>query len=171
MCRKPTQIDDETQLYCDFGTYGWGDLYVVSKGHVNSFHVSSVVTDFAQELLNICKAVISNSNCRVALCDEPGGCIIEVATDKKQHYIMLFSIYTVEQPIFGFDANESGKLVLSFTVRRQRLIGMLMSELWKTHMFLRAPSYQKGRGRFPHVELVALNNAWEESPLGPSFLK
>ena len=46
-----------------------------------------------------------------------------------------------------------------------------MAELWKMHVSLKQPSYQKGRSGFPHKELRKLNEAWNESALGPSFLK
>ena len=165
------QLDDETQIYCDIGCYGWAELIVVFRGQPTVLRVSSVFTDLPQEVLGICRSVIENSPLRVALCDEPGGALFELKIDKKQQHTAIVSIYEVKDPLGGFDAGQQGELVLSTRIRRQRLVGMLLAELWKTHVHLRQPSYQKGRASFPHKELRELNELWDESSLGPSFLK
>ncbi|MBO9465523.1 hypothetical protein J7443_09820 [Tropicibacter sp. R15_0] len=164
-------FDDETQLYCNFGLHGWNDLIVFKDGEAQVFSVTDVFTDFASEILEICRAVLENTSLRVALCDEPGGVVFEVCRDKQQQHTMLLSIYEIERPLFGFSANETGKLVLTSRLRRQRLIEMLIAELWKTHISLKHRSFSDHRRVFPNRDLVELNALWHESSLGPSFLK
>lgn len=171
MIDQNLKLDDVTQLYCDIGCHGWGELIVVHKGQLTALRVSSVFTDLSFELLNICRAVIANAPLRVALCDEPGGAIVELETDLKQQHTIIFSIYEVKEPLASFTPEQDGELMFSIRIRRQRLLGMLFAELWKTHVHLRQPSYQKGRDSFPHKELLELNAIWDEGPLGPSFLK
>ncbi len=55
-------------------------------------------------------------------------------------------------------------------LKRRRLVGMLLTELWKSHKFLSEPSYQKNRDDFPHARLAKTNETWNRSALGPSFL-
>jgi len=171
MSRDPSDVDEEAQIYIDLGQHGWSDLIIVSNGKVLLFGVSDVFTDMSATALRLCDAVLENIHLRVALCDEPGGVVLEVKPDTKQKHIMTLSIFQVDGPKSGFDADETGETVFEGRIKRRRLVGMLMSELWKTHMFLREPSYQKARDHFPHAELVKANKAWDESPLGPSFLK
>lgn len=166
-----SKLDDEIQLYCDFGRHGWGELVIVQNGKCTAFSVSDVFSDFAYEVCEICRAALENRSLRVALCDEPGGVVIEVKAGAEQQHTMLFSVFEVDGSLSGFGADEEGRLVLSSRIRRRRLVGMLLSELWKTHSFLREPSYQKNRQSFPHRDVIELNRLWEESPLGPSFLK
>ena len=164
-------LDDVTQLFCDFGQHGWSELIVAHKGEITAYRVSEVFTDFPVEMLKICEAVISNKSLRVALCDEPGGVVFATERDEKQQHTVILSIYEIESPLAGFEANEEGRCVVSVRIRRQRLVGMLMAELWKTHVSLKQPSFQKGRAGFPHKELLRLNHVWDESDLRPSFLK
>lgn len=164
-------LDDDTQVHFDFCRHGWSDLFFTKKGQVWAFRVSGVFTDFPFEVLNICKAIISNSFLRTALCDEPGGAVLELKPDKEQQHTVLLTIYEIKAPLGGFDASEEGERVLSIRIRRQRLIQMLMAELWVIHISLKQPSYQKGRSSFPHTELREMNLLWDESDLGPSFLK
>lgn len=171
MGNSELQLDDVTQLYCDIGCHGWGEFIIAFKGQPIVLGVSSVFTNLPLEILEICRAGIENSPLRVALCDEPGGAVIELKTDKKQQHTVILSVFEIEEPLGGFDANQEGELMLSFRIRRERLVGMLLSELWKTHVNLRQPSYQKDRGPFPHRELINLNKKWDKSPLGTSFLK
>ncbi|WP_299816396.1 hypothetical protein [uncultured Roseibium sp.] len=165
------QLDDVTQFFCDVGQHGWSDLIVAHKGDLLIFRVSQVITDFPSEVLKIARAIIENSPIRAALCDEPGGAVIAVEPDKKQPHTSILSIYEINGEIAGFDETEEGNLVLSLRIRRQRLAGMLLAELWKTHVCLKHTSYQNGRSGFPHKELKELNNIWNESDLGPSFVK
>ncbi len=164
-------LDEETQFYCNIGRHGWSELIVARKGQITTIRVSGVFTDLSHEILRVCRAVIENSQLRVALCDEPGGSILEIKTDKKQQHTVILSLFDDNEPVVAFDADYEGKLVLSIRIRRQRLLGMLLAELWKTHMHLKQPSYQKGRDTFPHAELIEINNLWDESPVGPSFLR
>lgn len=167
MFSKALDLDDETQLFCDIGRHGWSDLIVASKGNLRSFRVSDVFTDFPAALLEICRFAIENSALRIALYDEPGGAVCTLEPDKKQQHTMVLSIFEVD----GTGVETQGKQVFALRIRRQRLVGMLMAELWKAHVSLQQPSYQKGRSSFPHKQLVALNKAWDLSELGPSFLK
>jgi hypothetical protein len=168
---KTLQLDDVTQIFCDIGCHGWAKLIVISKGQHIVLRASGVFTDLPREVLEMCRAVIENSPVRIALCDEPGGAIVDLKTDKKQQHTMVLSIYDIEGPLIDFDASQDGELILSTRIRRQRRVGMLLADLWKTHVHLRQPSYQKGRVGFPHTDLVELNRLWDESSLGPSFLK
>lgn len=171
MNTETLQLDDDTQLFCDCGQHGWSELIVARSGKLLAYRASDVFTDFPSEILAVCRAVIENAPLRVALCDEPGGSVLEVKPDIKQQHTLILSIYEIDRPLAGFDASEEGNLVLSIRIRRQRLVGMLMAELWKTHVSLKQPSYQKGRSGFPHNEVRRLNEIWNESALGPSFLK
>ncbi len=164
-------LDDETQLYCDLGRHGWSELILTFKGQIKAVRVSSVFSDLPHEVLKVCRSAINNSDVRVALCDEPGGSILEVKADKKQQHTVILSLFDVKEPIVTFNADHEGELVLSIRIRRQRLVGMLLAELWKTHMHLRQASYQTGRDTFPHAELIQINKLWDKSSLGPSFLK
>lgn len=170
MNRTPSDIDDVTQLYVDVGTHGWSDLIVARKGELLSFRVSEVFTSMPANVLDLCNAILNNISLRVALCDEPGGVVIEVKPDEFQHHAVAFMIHEIEGRKVGFDAREEGTIIFETKFKRQRLIAMLMSELWKTHKSLSEPSYQIGRGNFPHHELRTMNKAWDDSPLGPSFL-
>ena len=164
-------LDDETQLYCNLGRHGWSELIIAFKGKITTIRVSGVFTDLSHEILKVCRAAIENYHVRIALCDEPGGSILELKTDKKQQHTVILSLFDVKEPAVAFDADHEGELVLSIRIRRQRLLGMLVAELWKTHMHLKQPSYQKSRGTFPHAELIEINDLWDKSPMGPSFLK
>jgi len=85
---------------------------------------------------------------------------------------MTFQVHEIDSAKVGFDAHETGVVIMEAKLKRQRLIGMLMAELWKTHKSLGEPSYQIGRAdRFPHHGLKQLNKAWDDGPLGPTFLK
>ncbi|MEJ8560791.1 hypothetical protein QTO30_05825 [Yoonia sp. GPGPB17] len=171
MSAQVLPLDDVTQFYCDIGCHGWAELIVVFRGQPTVLRVSGIFTDLPHEILKICRAIIENSSIRVALCDEPGGATVEIETDKKQQHTVILSIYEIKKSLSGFGADQEGEFVLSTRIRRQRLVGMLLAELWKTHVNLRQPSYQKGRDSFPHKELVELNKRWDQSSLGPSFLK
>lgn len=96
---------------------------------------------------------------------------MEIKADKKQQHTVILSLFDVNEQVVAFDEDHEGELVLSIRIRRQRLVGMLLAELWKTHMHFRQASYQIGRDTFPHAELIEINKRWDESPLGPSFLK
>jgi hypothetical protein len=171
MSAETLQLDDDTQLFCDYGQHGWSHLIVAREGKLLAFRVSGVFTDFPSEILAICRSAIENAPLRVALCDEPGGTILEIAPVRTQQHTLTLSIYEVERPLSCIDANEVGNLVLSIRVRRQRLVVMLMAELWKMYVSLKQPEYQTRRGGFPHRELKVLNKVWDKSELGPSFLK
>lgn len=171
MDKEILPLDDETQLYCDLGRHGWSQLILAFKGEIRTIRVSGVFTNLSYEVLRVCRSAIDNSDVRVALCDEPGGSILEVKTDKKQQHTVIFSLFDVKEPVVAFDADHEGELVLSIRIRRQRLVGMLLTELWKSHVHLRQASYQKSRDAFPHAELIEINKLWDKSPLGPSFLK
>jgi len=164
-------LDDETQLYCDLGHNGWAKLIFTFKGQITVVRVSGVFTDLSHEILRLCRAAIENLHVRVALCDEPGGSILELKPDKKQQHTVILSLFNVKVPVLGFDADHKGELALSIRIRRQRLVGMLLAELWKTHIHLRQPSYQKNRDIFPHTELIEMNELWDKSSVGSSFLK
>ena len=164
-------LDDDTQLYCDLGRHGWARLIFTFKGQVTAVRVSGVFTDISHEILKVCRAAIENLPVRVALCDEPGGSILELQTDRKQQHTVILSLFNVKEPVVAFDADHKGELVLSIRIRRQRLVGMLLAELWKSHIHLRQPSYQKDRDTFPHTELIEMNKLWDKSSVGPSFLK
>lgn len=164
-------LDDVTQLYCDFRQYGWNELIIAQQGEIRTFRVSGVFTDFPVEILRICEAAIENLPLRVALCDEPGGAVIDIKCDATQQHSLTLTIYEIDRPLSGFDANEEGNPILSVRMRRQRFVGMLMAELWKAHVSLKHPSYQKGREVFPHKELLRVNTLWDNSPVGPSFLR
>lgn len=164
-------LDDETQLYCDIGRHGWSELMIAFRGQVTTMRVSGVFTDLSREILQICRSAIENAQVRVALCDEPGGSILELKVVEEQRHTVILSVFSVKKPEVAFKADHEGELVMSIRIRRQRLVGMLLAELWKTHMHLKQPSYQKGRGTFPHAELIEINHLWDKSPVGPSFLK
>lgn len=171
MNHAPIPLDDETQLFCDFGCHGWSELFFATKGQIRTIRVSSVFTDLPGELLRICRSAIQNSDMRVVLCDEPGGAVLEVKTDKTQQHTAILSLFDIKGPVIPLSADSEGELVLSIRIRRQRLVGMLLAELWKTHVHLKQDSYQKNRDTFPHAELIRVNNLWEKSSIGPSFLK
>ena len=163
-------LDDETQIYCNIRLHGWSDFIVCHHGEPQVFRISDVFTDFPNEMLAICRAVLEGSSLRVALCDEPGGVVLEVVRDQKQQHTTILTVYEIDKPILGFLAGAGGKAVLSTRIRRQRLVGTIMAELWKTHVGLKHPSFQKGRSDFPHRELRELNTLWNNGKLGPSFL-
>lgn len=157
-------------MYYDFGLHGWSDLIFACQGQVSVFRISSVFTNAPIALLDICDAVLANVALRVALCDEPGGVVIEVMPDNEQQHTVIFSVYEITRPLVGFGPNEDGPIVIATRLKRRRLVGMLLSELWKSHKFLSDFSYQRNRGDFPHARLVEANETWNCSPLGPSFL-
>lgn len=164
-------LDDLTQLYCDIGQHGWCRLLVAHKSQIHIYPVSGVFTDFPNEILRVCEASIENKPIRVALCDEPGGIVLEIKPDSKRHHISTLIAHKINKPLLGFDAGENGEPEITVTLRRQRLVGMLMAELWKAHIALKQPSYQQGRDIFPHKELLRINSLWNKSTVGPTFLK
>lgn len=170
MCGDVTKPDERTQLYFDFGLHGWSELMFVCQGQISVFRISGVFTDAPTALLDICDAVLTNAATRVALCDEPGGVVVEVTPDTKQQHTVILSVYEIAPPMAGFDAHEAGRLVMATRLKRRRLVGMLLTELWKSHKFLSDSSYQKTRYDFPHARLAKTNESWNHSALGPSFL-
>lgn len=133
-------IDEDTQIYCDIGRHGWASLIFIYKGEVKVSRVSGVLTDLPMEILKICRAVIENFQVRVALCDEPGGSILELKPDQKQKHTVILSMYEVKDPVVGFDTTHEGHLAFSIRLKRQRLMEMLVAELWKPHMHLKQTS-------------------------------
>ncbi|NWJ25259.1 hypothetical protein [Rhizobium sp. RM] len=170
MCSDVSKADERIQLYFNFDLHGWSELIFVHRGQISGFRVSGVFTDAPAALLDICDAVLTNSATRVALCDEPGGIVVEVTPDAKQPHTVILSVYEIAPQLAGFDANETGRLVMTTRLKRRRLVGMLLTELWKSHEFLSEPSYQRGRVYFPHARLSKTNESWNQSGLGPSFL-
>lgn len=170
MCADISKCDEETQLYFDFGSHGWSELIFVRKGQVSVYRMSDVFTDAPSAILQICDAVLENAKFRVALCDEPGGVIVEVTPDTEQQHTVILSVYEIRLPTVAFEASEAGHPVMTTRLKRRRLVGMLLSELWKNHKFLSEPSYQKSRRDFPHARLIETNKTWNRSALGPSFL-
>jgi len=170
MCGDVSKPDERIQLYFDFDRHGWSELIFVRGRQISGFRISGVFTDAPAALLDLCDAVLMNSATRVALCDEPGGVVVEVIPDTKQQHTVILSVYEIAPQLAGFDAHEDGRLVMTTRLKRRRLVGMLLTELWKSHKFLSEPSYQKGRDHFPHTRLLETNESWHQSALGPSFL-
>jgi hypothetical protein len=170
MCDDVLKPDERTQLYFDFGLKGWSDLIFVCQGQISAFRISSVFTDAPTALLDICDAVLMNAATRVALCDEPGGVVVEVRPDTKQQHSVILSVYEIAPSMAGFGAHEAGRLVMATQLKRRRLFGMLLAELWKSHKFLSDSTYRKDRDDFPHARVAETNELWDHSTLGPSFL-
>ncbi len=163
-------LDDRTQLFCEFGLHGWSQLIVLQDGALQIFPVSGVFTDFAAEMMALVRATIDNVATRVALADEPGGVIIDLTPDPKQHHVICISIYDVGGSTPTDPGCAPGVPVLMTCIRRRRFMTMIIADLWKAHVGMFEQSYQKYRDPFPHDDLVALNEYWNDSTLGPSFL-
>jgi len=163
-------LDDQTQIYCDLGVHGWGEVIVAREGKLTAFRVSSVFTDLPQAMLDLCDAAIKNVSHQVVLRDEPDGVVVDLRPDPTQQHTIIMSFSEFESLATGAAAPAPCPPLLSFRIRRQRLVSMVLIELWKTHANLRQPSYQAGRDPFPHSELMAVNRRWDQSPLGPSCL-
>lgn len=164
-------IDEDIQLYIDSREHGWTVLWFYAEKQMKEFWISDVFTEWSAELIRICQAILDNSQVRAALCDEPGGIVLELLPCEQEQHTMMLNFYEVAAPLAGFDENQEGAVLMSMRVRRQRLLYMLMSELWKVHVNLKFPYYQKNRGNFPHRDLIELNKAWDKSAFGPSFLR
>ncbi|WP_421701590.1 hypothetical protein [Aliiroseovarius sp.] len=122
--------------------------------------------------MDLAAAVLDNRAEEVTLEDEPGRHSLSVSPDPQQHIMRLVVR----------DVHADPPLLLDAHIKRRRLITELMMALWKPHVLLREPSYQKDRARlqgrhhpwpdFPHKALRALNARWTEDPvLGPSCLR
>jgi hypothetical protein len=171
MSRKPSDIDEVTQIYIDVGKHGWSDVIIATNGKHLSLQITEIFRCVPDIILDLCHAILQNVPLKVALPDEPGGAVVEVKPDPFQRHTMIFLIYEVASPEIMIDASAYGTVIFQTKFKRRRLIGMLMSELWKTHKSLSEPSYQIGRGNFPHDELKKANDEWDGSTIGPSFLK
>lgn len=87
-------------------------MIVAQNGQLRTYRVSGVSTDFPAALLKLCDAMLQNASARVALCDEPGGAILEVAADPAQHHTTLLSIYEIDEHLIAFDTLERTVLAL-----------------------------------------------------------
>jgi|GEM_PF-1703102 len=179
MTREKSDVRDDFQIYFQLHRHGWSDIYIFLGNDVLRMGVSDVYTQASGALLKIAQAVIDNISLRVALCDEPGGHVLEVRADRKLPHTMILAVYEVFPDIL-FDADTNGVKKLEFKFKRRQFLTSIVTELWKTEAFLKEPSYQKGRaafvnestGLFPHDELQVLNAKWDCDPeLGPSILK
>ncbi len=168
---RQSELIDNFSIVLEFDRHGWSRFNFLWAKNIWSFWVSDVFQDFANDMLTFCEAVLENTPFRLALCDEPGGAIIAVKPCIRQQHIIEFLIEEVADPNAGFDSSTVGDVVFSVFVSRKQLVTILISELWKVHVYLKEPGYQKDRDPFPHPRLIELNRRWHKGELGPSFIK
>jgi hypothetical protein len=171
MARAPSEIKDNTSFMLEFDRHGWCRFHVFEEKTSFCYWVSDVFSDFSNDMLSLCEHVLENKPVRIALCDEPGGAIVALEPNPKQHHIVEISIEEIDGSVAGFGPEQLGNIVLRVVMRRKQVIANIVSELWKVHYLLKEPSYQKERSRFPHERLIKLNRTWDKGDLGPSFLK
>jgi hypothetical protein len=151
---------------------GSSDLFVVCGHKTHTCWVSGVFSDAAFELLKLCRGILTNAPTSIALYGEPGGNIISVTADAEQQHTMLFAMRELDPSLPSHEISDEGTVIFSVRVKRKQLLGLFMAELWKVHYFLREPSFQKNRDKFPGDTLRTLNAEWDSHrSLGPSFLK
>jgi len=169
--RKPSTAVDNVFIALEFDRYGWSRFRLNHDKTSVCYRVSDVFSDFVAEMLMLCEHVLKNEPVRIALCDEPGGAVIALAPNASQHHIVRLTIEDIHCELAGFEADATGPVALSIDMKRKHLFAEVFSQIWKTRYLLKEPSYQRERVVFPEQRLIDLNRAWDESNLGPSFLK
>lgn len=168
-----SEPSDDVWISFVLAKHGWSELAIQAGGERLRLCISQVFTDAPLMLLTLCRSILENYPCRIALCDEPGGHIIEVTPIPQQDIGTRLTIYRVDHPVSNFSIDTTGMKILAVNANRRRLFAQIITELWKVHKFLSEPSYKSGRDvAFPHRDLRALNFAWDAHPtVGPSFLR
>ena len=148
MARTPSDICDTLGFSLILRGHGWIDIVIARESGTYTLTVTKIFRDPVSDLLDLCRAILTNMSTSIFLHSEPGGHLMSVTPSEDQQHTMMFALSGLGDTLGQTEITGNETLLFSIRVRRKQLLGLIMAELWKAHRFMLEQSFQKSRGKF-----------------------